>query len=370
LKFITFTLKAVTPLFMKGAYDNKCEFRASSIKGCLRYWFRVIYPGRLEEESRLFGSTASRSPLIVRASELSPIKEGNLHYDANYEDVKSGIGYLGYGIIDDEKKLSQQSCYQHKSTFTLQFGFNRSLSHDDKITILNAFWALLMFGGLGAKNRRGFGSMLVVDDPVKEETKLLSKLPSFQYKDYQSWESAVKRFLRKLAIDNDPIDHTAFSKQMRLLIRPEQGHPLELLEKIGNNFMNFRKESYPEDRHVMVEFLKNDILPEDSPERASFGLPHQYFFKDSKKGSVNYFCGNTEARRASPLFLHIQGLTDNLACGVFLFLPTKGLIPDGKKLTMSKEGDKKTKEVDPPDFSGVNKYLNYLVDIGWKEISI
>ncbi|ETR73842.1 MAG: CRISPR-associated RAMP Cmr1 family protein [Candidatus Magnetoglobus multicellularis str. Araruama] len=349
---------------MKGAYDKKCEFRASSIKGCLRYWFRVIYSGRLEEESRLFGSTASRSPLIVRASELS-IKEGNVDYDKG----KSGIAYLGYGIIDRKKKLSQQLCYQPESTFTLEFGFNRSLSHEDKIKILNAFWALLMFGGLGARSRRGFGSMVV--DTVDDEIKLLRDLPSFQYRDDQSLEKAVVTFIGQLRIDNDPVNHTAFSKQMRLLIYPEQGHPLKLLEKIGNNFMNFRKESFHDDSHVMFEFIKSDVKPKNSPERASFGLPHQYFFKDSNsKGSVNYFCGNTEARRASPLFLHIQGLTDNLACGVFLFLPTKGLIPDGKKLTMSKEGDKKTKEVDPPDFSGVNKYLNYLVDIGWKEISI
>ncbi|MDI3498463.1 type III-B CRISPR module RAMP protein Cmr1, partial [Archaeoglobus sp.] len=38
----TFTLEAITPVFMRGANQSKAEIRAASIKGLMRWWFRAL----------------------------------------------------------------------------------------------------------------------------------------------------------------------------------------------------------------------------------------------------------------------------------------------------------------------------------------
>ena len=73
-----YSLQVITPCFAGGAEPEKqAEIRAPSIRGQLRWWFRVLggfsslkpIPVR-DQEERIFGSTAGgagvASPLIVR----------------------------------------------------------------------------------------------------------------------------------------------------------------------------------------------------------------------------------------------------------------------------------------------------------------
>ena len=68
---IQLRLETVTPMFLRG-YDNETpELRPPAFKALFRYWWRAAV-GKIDadnlraEESRLFGSTQSRSPLSIR----------------------------------------------------------------------------------------------------------------------------------------------------------------------------------------------------------------------------------------------------------------------------------------------------------------
>jgi hypothetical protein len=79
---------------------------------------------------------------------------------------------------------------------------------------------------------------------------------------------------------------------------------------------------------------------EGTPERAIFGLPHNYFKPKDKavKGSTNYKVDVSPdgfERRASPLFLHIHRFDQGPPVALWLFLPaqflpaTAGTNPEG-----------------------------------------
>ena len=62
-------LEFITPAFLSGADQGQAELRAASIRGALRWWFRVL-GGTKEEETEVFGGVqggATRSKVIVRA---------------------------------------------------------------------------------------------------------------------------------------------------------------------------------------------------------------------------------------------------------------------------------------------------------------
>ena len=85
MKRETFEVEFVTPCFLAGA-EEKAEWRAASIRGQLRWWFRAVGGGRWDgdlhrvrtEEARLFGSTDRRSMLTVRALDGPPSSKNPL----------------------------------------------------------------------------------------------------------------------------------------------------------------------------------------------------------------------------------------------------------------------------------------------------
>jgi hypothetical protein len=64
----TFRLEFITPLFSRGAYDNRPEIRPASIRGQLHWWFRAL-GGTYTDEKSIFGgvhSGATASKVVVR----------------------------------------------------------------------------------------------------------------------------------------------------------------------------------------------------------------------------------------------------------------------------------------------------------------
>jgi len=369
---ISFKLQSVTPLFMIGANNYSCEFRSSSIKGCIRYWFRAIYPNLLSEEKRLFGSTDFRSPLIIRSRSIKPVfgSKGDKSWN------KSSISYLGFGAIDF--KGTTQSFFKVGSVFDLELVFKGSLDATDQSYILNSVWGLFMLGGVGSRSRRGFGCMRVLD--VQDEYGLLKNIPPFKFNNRNEYVDAVKKFIQLQTISNKQHNHTAFSSDMQLIITRDNHPSMVVLEKIGKNFQYFRSyirdRQYPEDHDIMLNFLQKGIPPKKSPDRAAFGLPHNYFFpsRPSMIGGVDILDGDQKGRkgqkgrRGSPLFIHIQGFEKGTSCGVFIFMPAP-LIPENDKIVISgSKSYRRDVKVDPPDYSGVEKYLKHLIQKGEEKI--
>ncbi|MGV3771291.1 MAG: type III-B CRISPR module RAMP protein Cmr1 [Verrucomicrobiales bacterium] len=69
---ITYNIEFITPQFSRGAYDDRPEVRASSIRGQLHWWFRLL-GGNAAEEKAIFGGVhggAVASKVVVRVSNV------------------------------------------------------------------------------------------------------------------------------------------------------------------------------------------------------------------------------------------------------------------------------------------------------------
>lgn len=69
----TYRLEFITPLFSRGAYEDRPEVRPPSIRGQLRWWFRAL-DGNATDERAIFGGVhggATASKVVVRVSSVT-----------------------------------------------------------------------------------------------------------------------------------------------------------------------------------------------------------------------------------------------------------------------------------------------------------
>lgn len=148
----------ITPCFMTGANQNKPEVRPSSIRGQLRWFFRVL-GGTPEEESAVFGGTAPASSAVV--VRVSDVKQENgveitlepytpkqyLYYFAEASGKKEGIRRTGAG-----------NYFDIGSSFVLHISQRRELTPGLTEKLELAREAFLVFGALGLRATRGCGA--------------------------------------------------------------------------------------------------------------------------------------------------------------------------------------------------------------------
>lgn len=367
-----FSIELVTPMFMGGAEPQRQpEFRVASLKGLLRFWFRAIYPNEADTERQLFGAMDYRSPLQIRvkADKLS-IGQIKSHDLQNYS-------YLGYGLLNYDPRsrrfLTGRPYYKPGSRFTVTFAFSPLLGQNDREKILRAFWALAMLGGLGTRNRRGFGAFYVTSGPPPTGL-------TFNPAHTEGLIEALQTFFRDVVKVTGVPEYSCFSDKSVVLAGASLSDGLRVLE--GFNAVFHRQRSYyqifpstprtsgiPKNDHdLMLRFLTvSTFIPPAAPARAVYGLPHNYYFRSSgQKGFVDLMEGGVKGRRASPLFLHVQKLADNRACGVITFLPAR-FLPPGRRITLSAESGRSV-PVNPPNYQAIVDFLNELIRKGARKV--
>ena len=184
-KVLRFTVEFVTPCFLGGA-DGNAELRVAPFKNLLRRWWRIangkLSPEELwKKESRLFGST-EKDPDIIEfnrgksKSEQKPesfgkskvdleIEQSNVHFSTELEksELKKFL-YLGYGPVqaktsDTKKYIKADSSIEIKLT----------IPNNEINMMINVLTLINLFGTIGSRSRKGFGSILISPKPVNEE---------------------------------------------------------------------------------------------------------------------------------------------------------------------------------------------------------
>jgi len=351
METIEATFKVVTPMFISGADQDKAELRLPSIKGALRFWWRALAWDRFgdlktirEEEAKLFGSTdTGQAAVLMSLSNFAtdPLKKGEVLHDGNH-DVGAGARYFGYGVMDtfDGKNSVAgrltRPCLSPPFKFTLRLCFRpRHLLDQQKDSVLQAIKAVGLFGNLGSKSRKGYGSIILESLQIDEQdagwavpknadeyVSLLSKLnlPSF---DRESTEKLP--------------EYTAFTSRTRILILQDdtEKSSLNLLHRIGRDLVFFR--SWGRKGEVMGQNSEKNFKPDHDlmknlsskvtyPERVVFGLPHNY----GKPERLHVKPQNYD-RRASPLFIHIHQADGSTPIVNLSFLPAQ-FLPENEKL--------------------------------------
>lgn len=163
-----FEVELITPCFCAGANQAQAELRPPSIRGQLRWWFRVL-GGTLAQEKAIFGGVhrldgeskkdATRaSRLVVRVSNIKPGAPWQ-PFKINRNDPESYIWY--YASASAEKsRWTAHGNIPPGTMFTLHL-LERlgGIPMDCRNLFEESVEAFLRFGCIGLRATRGLGSL-------------------------------------------------------------------------------------------------------------------------------------------------------------------------------------------------------------------
>ena len=171
------SLTFITPAFLAGADQNRPEVRAPSIRGALRWWFRVL-GGTFDEEKTLFGGVHDGTVASAIRVRVVPGKPGS-----NAGEVpcapNTDYGYLSYFAKVSGNK---EGIFRTQGGHYLGEGAAFTLLIDE-IRPANALWeqleaaieAFCTFGALGLRATRGFGALVETQPPPLERVRALAQ---------------------------------------------------------------------------------------------------------------------------------------------------------------------------------------------------
>lgn len=169
----------ITPLIISGADNREVELREQSLKGILRWWFRFYKGSRLnieqlkDIEGKIWGSQslASRIKIIIK-------DKNNLTTQINGQD------YYAYLCMNDSRRRVngarrdyvniKRRAFVENQKFEVNFRFiyplENSINYENELN--QTLFFLSNFGGLGARWRRGFGSIMIDDENLQNKNNI------------------------------------------------------------------------------------------------------------------------------------------------------------------------------------------------------
>lgn len=374
--------RIVTPLFCSGSDPDKAEVRLPSFKGVLRWWWRALawarYRGNLDQihdaEAALFGSAGGgQSRVAMRLGKAKPpgaLPSKELLRLPDRRVVGEGARYLGYGVMEAFGSAKKGVAAGELTRACLPAPFDlelelraRDLDESALALLLDALRAVGLLGALGAKSRKGYGSvvlrsMAVGGQSCWEPPGSIDKL-----------KQAIGALFSKPTPSGLPL-YTALSSRTRIVLVPGTGrnHPLELLDLVGCEVMRYRSwghngkvlgknsERNFRDDHDLMKARPDERRTH--PRRIVFGLPHNYGpRKEEQVGPAD----RRIDRRASPLLVHIHECGE-APVAVLSFLPAM-FLPDGDRAKIDVGGRRPvTIAPDPELWQPIDDLLTRFLD--------
>ncbi len=176
-----YEITVVTPMFGggfdPGKVDENRPVRESAIRGQLRFWWRATRGAACanacelrEKEAKIFGDTSRPSNVKVKVELLS--KNKPVTYMPGDKDNKLIPLYL-FQRPHDHKSADAALSYITTCTFNLYLEWSAKIQLLKKtspsdfkeldLDLKAALWAWINFGGIGARTRRGCGSLYCKD---------------------------------------------------------------------------------------------------------------------------------------------------------------------------------------------------------------
>ncbi len=370
--------RTVTPLFSAGADPGGAELRLPGFKGMLRFWWRALawsrYGGSLEmikkQEDALFGSAVSgQSRVIMHLDSSSDLKVTSCgtvltKSQSNTNVVGEGARYLGYGVMEafaGKKTVAGQlkrDCFRAPVEFSVRLR-GRGLAGAEQKLLENALLAMGTLGGMGARSRRGYGSLVLRSLQIDGVD--IGLVPST----VEELATAIGNLCPGSALEGVP-EFTAFSKGTRhVLLFADGRDPLDLLDLVGREFVRFRswgrggkilgnvdsEKRFRDDHDLMKEPFGTRTT---HPRRIAFGLPHNYGKPKEQQVRPQDF-----DRRASPLFIHIHECGGTSAA-VISFFPAQFLPENKPKISV---GGKEVPKIPEEElYRPIRDFLDRLLD--------
>ena len=310
--------ETTTPLYGGGVkaaeVDEAMPIRASSIRGQLRFWWRLLNgQGKgskdlFKDEIAIWGGISATEPQAskvrvavrgVKGVSITPAFVYEKRSNGRYEVTPTiGPGLNSYALFPAQGKLAPggqtieekpHSVAQAGIHFELSLESEASLTTDQQSQVIEALRWWASFGGVGARTRRGLGAVKVQGlDPVSEQ-EVVAKGGRLMLGDtggaISCWNrgiDALKRFRQGTGVGRNPGSQPN---------RPGRSRWPEADE--------LRRVSH---RHVSNHAPEHPV--ENLYPRAAFGLPIVFHFKDKQDPQdSNLEPDGAFERMASPLIL-------------------------------------------------------------------
>lgn len=304
-----YEIEVITPMFLGGADPKKAELRVPSIKGMLRFWWRAIIDisdtkKLYEKESEIFGNSECKSKLSINIKEEKLNIKKELFYGKRYKITKRVkpkndsinsqgfnsnkieikeyeldiLHYLVYGTYRYEKgkgNIIEKEYINPGSVFKLEFSIHKKYYEE----VEKAFRYLISFGGLGAKNRNGFGSIFcrnikMLDKfedngTIKEFTSFSNQASVIKFNLHNSWQDALSEI-------------GLVYREARLSLEPKhkfqkRAYIAKPIEAKGERIDDYIKEN----RHSKTYFLHVNKVIENAEKKTKYQgqilfLPYNY----------------------------------------------------------------------------------------------
>jgi CRISPR-associated protein Cmr1 len=336
---LTVHMELVTPAFVGGARPRepqnvidpprreRAELRVPSFKGALRFWFRAIDPAFAAHEARWFGGAGrdeGQSACLLRveppyegsdALEKEPVPFPELPQRGRH---LSYVGFSLKAIKPNREREGHRAREAVIATTRFKLIVQPRPGHDCpelRRAWLNAIWALGHLGGIGARSRRGFGSLEITSsDGWEDEARKLPLVSRAsnprEWKEHMSPVLATLRQSRPL-----PAFHATMDQHSRVALLKESSSSWdEALGKAGGHLRHFRSKSPDHSRENDYQEVKDHLLGHAQlargPARAGFGLPLTFRYNSIPKGTKNglTFHPSGGERWASPLLIRVVRL--------------------------------------------------------------
>jgi len=182
-KFETWTLqlKTITPMFGGSAtpreVDKENPIRPASVRGHLRFWWRATAGARystpealFEAEERVWGSAQVHGLVSLKVIPTSPgVRKTHSDFVSGFGDAR---GYALFPFAENRREGTPAASCLQDVTFSLGLSCPGSV----KSEVERAIFAWVAFGGIGARTRRGCGSLeLVSQTPVAAKTQRMTR---------------------------------------------------------------------------------------------------------------------------------------------------------------------------------------------------
>ncbi len=319
-----YQFETITPVIIRGV-EKQEEFRIPSIKGVMRFWFRALMSSFIDDikklyevESNIFGSTNEKSKVIIQIDQFN---EKNFQ-DMNYDNYK-------YFLFPFRKKEYRVKWINNGVNFSLKCNIK-----DIDPQIIDATFKLIsLFGGLGARSRRGFGSICLSDlkiDNIENFLKEFSLIIEI-YKKFIKDNSINMNFNRNsreyssfvngeiIFLDNNKYQWKKFISEIYSKLSEELINPKTYEKIFLGELRNFKGADGLDEVIKFIELIWHYFRYKNKWNMAkiNLGLPI---------GTSDFSYNYASERRASPIFFKILKLQSGKYLPIIFYLNSKNLL--------------------------------------------
>ena len=170
--------KLMTPMYgggvTPGEVDCAMPIRPSAIRGQLRFWWRLLNDaGRsprdvFAAESALWGGIATTGPRASRVAvdvAAEPVGQEQEHSEREQMVGARARDFPAYALIVESGHVPDLLNAGYEFTLTLRFATTATAAQCEQVIEALRWWA--SFGGVGARTRRGLGTVEATGDGVE-----------------------------------------------------------------------------------------------------------------------------------------------------------------------------------------------------------